>query len=689
MRYKIVLICVVTAMLVTTGLASAQEGTVGKPFTMEVVACPDSVVNGRGFNPSPQEMEILGLQGGEVEGETYDCGVIYVPENYAAPDGRIIELFYVRLRSTSKSPAPDPVIHLAGGPGGSGSGDVSGNPTVLANLNKLRQRRDIIGYDQRGTGYSNYLLCAPFLSTLGIVIDQLGDPKFAALVEDALADPQGEQALSAMICSTVYKAATDVDLAQYNSVASAQDILHLAEALGYSEGYNLYGASYGTRLAQFAMRGTPDQIRSVVIDGVVAPSIHNIITTFTKVSPAYLSIFEQCAADAACAAAYPDLTDRFAALLQKLEANPLVLDPPIVLHPAIVGNFDDNPILTQIDPAFFIALADFNDSNRDGGLAASVPYWIAALEADNPEPIIKKLSVAAPPPTEGPAVAPAASEPESPDVKQPLFELPFAALLTLAQQAASAVETGVDVQWVSIVLNDLEDRYLAGEDQDGLIASLVVLSVVPNKGTDAQALVDFADKHLSAQAAQAADALVGQMARGDVRRTMWTIQDIAMRLGAQESRFISHVMQRTVNCAEDVSFSSMEDAQAAADAAAYPELFVWPIEDNQLYLTQCAAYPSNLEESVTDPVVSDIPTLIFTEALDVHTPVTWGPAVADGLRNSYELVWPNMGHIAFGHDMQGACAGDIAAAFFDNPARQPNFDCAQSEKYKLHFVLPE
>ncbi len=103
-----------------------------------------------------------------------------VPENYAEPDGRTIELFYLKLHSSSQSPAPDPLVYLAGGPGGAGSFDLSANPLLYQNLNKIRERRDIIAYDQRGTGYSNYLLCAPFESALGILQDRDKNPEIAS-----------------------------------------------------------------------------------------------------------------------------------------------------------------------------------------------------------------------------------------------------------------------------------------------------------------------------------------------------------------------------------------------------------------------------------------------------------------------------------------------------------------------------
>lgn len=55
---------------------------------------------------------------GEVLGETFDCGRIEVPENWYAPDGRMIQISYIVLKSTNLAPFEDPVIYFQGGPGG-------------------------------------------------------------------------------------------------------------------------------------------------------------------------------------------------------------------------------------------------------------------------------------------------------------------------------------------------------------------------------------------------------------------------------------------------------------------------------------------------------------------------------------------------------------------------------------------
>jgi hypothetical protein len=96
------------------------------------------------------------------------------------------------------------------------------------------------------------------------------------------------------------------------------------------------------------MRTTLDQVRSVVLDGALA--LCTIRLTFAKRFEQYLNIFAQCA-DEACNAAYPNLNERFVTLLAD-EANPIVLDPPMVVHPNCTAISSLPPVLDQIDLSF-------------------------------------------------------------------------------------------------------------------------------------------------------------------------------------------------------------------------------------------------------------------------------------------------------------------------------------------------
>lgn len=113
-----------------------QFGPVG---TTETVPFPETLAAGAAFQAA----------GNEVEGQTYSCGVVVVPENHDKPDGRTMELFYLKLHSRTQPAAATPMVYLAGGPGGSGSYELTANPYLNQNLDRIRQTRDIIAYDRR------------------------------------------------------------------------------------------------------------------------------------------------------------------------------------------------------------------------------------------------------------------------------------------------------------------------------------------------------------------------------------------------------------------------------------------------------------------------------------------------------------------------------------------------------------
>jgi pimeloyl-ACP methyl ester carboxylesterase len=662
------------------GAGQAQEfGAVG---TTETVPCPESLPAGAAFVAA----------GNEVEGETYSCGVVVVPENHDKPDGRTIELFYLKLHSRADEPAATPMVYLAGGPGSSGSYELTANTYLNQNLDRIRQTRDVIAYDQRGTGYSNYLLCAPFESTLGILQDRDKNPKIAETIED-LQDTTlgiGYGALRANLCGVGTKLLADVDLSQYNSIASAKDIPALVKALGYTDGYSLYGTSYGTRLAQHAMRTDAEGVRAVILDGVSGPSIPGSMWSSTKPVAPYVALFEQCAADPACNAAYPNLADRFGTLLDKLEKEPLVFDPPLVVLPALGVAFP--PVLKQIDAEFFQQLAVINNIALGGGFAAQVPRMILAAEQGDTD-FFRTTKLAASEADTGGATpqttVPTGGGGKLPiEFDQPLFQVPFVTLLSIAQNAAAQQQASLDGQWLTVALGDLAVRLAKGEDQADLMEALLRLAVVPNTGTTPQDLVDYANGNLSPEAAEAANAVAGEMTRNDVRTTMWGIQDVAMALGTTpDQRAYSTGMQNAINCSDDVAFTSLDVAKSDVAQTPYPQLVAFPVEANEQVLLTCLSYPTALDESVTDPVVSDIPALLYLGPLDNETPINWGREVAKGLSRSTVVEWENQGHVAAAKDPK-LCVGDIAAAFLADPASEPDLACAQSDEFTLQFVLP-
>lgn len=688
----VAMVAVIAGMLVVGALlpdkapsASAQfeeSPTFGPVGSTEKVPCPEFLLQGAALQASPDE----------VQGETFSCGVVVVPEDHSKPEGRTFELFYLKLHSRQQPAASTPMVYLSGGPGSSGSYELTANPLLKQNIDRVRETRDVIAYDQRGTGFSNYLLCAPFESTLGILQDRDKSPQIAATIKD-LQDTSlgvGYGALRSNLCGVGTRLLAGLDLSQYNSVSSAQDIPLLVKALGYTDGYSLYGTSYGTRLAQFAMRGDPQNVRAVILDGVGGPSIPNTLWSSTKDVAPYTRIIELCAADAACNAAYPDLGTRFGALLTKLEKQPLVLDPPLVLIPAL-GAFGLPPVLTRIDPDFFRSIAKVNNIALGGGFATAVPRMIKAAEEGDTAWFRSSPLAAKPDQSQTP---PAKSGPTGGDAKlpfdsdQPLFAVPFVTLLGVAQNAVAEENPTIDTQWITVAVGDLAVRLLKKEDQDVLMEALLRLAVAPNTGTSKQALIDYADKNLSPEAAKAADAIVERMTRHDVRATMWGIQDVAMALGNErDARSYSAGLQNAVNCSDELAFTSLDIAKADVAKTAYPELVALPVEVNEQSLLTCLSYPSALDKSVMDPVTSAIPALVYVESLDNETPVGWGALASKGFGSSTLVEWQTAGHVVASHDDK-LCAGDIAAAFLADPATKPDVSCSQDPRYKLSFVTP-
>ena len=101
------------------------------------------------------------------------CGFLVVPENRAKPNGRTIRLTVGIVPAASPHPAPDPIVYLAGGPGGFPLGETQA--LIAAGFNR---DRELIIISQRGTIYGppNPAPTCPeadraFIRTLGLPLD--------------------------------------------------------------------------------------------------------------------------------------------------------------------------------------------------------------------------------------------------------------------------------------------------------------------------------------------------------------------------------------------------------------------------------------------------------------------------------------------------------------------------------------
>jgi len=262
------------------------------------------------------------LPAGHAEGETVECGYLVVPENRADPDSRDIRLAVAIFRHPSGSPEPDPIIYLMGGPGGSAlevnapNFDASFGPVSEAN-------RDIILFDQRGVGYSEPALDCPEFTELYLdLLDyEVGDQLLTA--QEVL----GRKVEAFAACAKDLREVAD--LSAYNTVASAADVNDLRIALGYDK-VNLWGSSYGTRLALGVMRDFPEGVRSVVLDAPYGPEVDIYLATPGSFDRALKVLERDCAADEACNAAFPELRTVLLETVERLNESPASMG---VMHP--------------------------------------------------------------------------------------------------------------------------------------------------------------------------------------------------------------------------------------------------------------------------------------------------------------------------------------------------------------------
>ncbi|ODU05615.1 MAG: hypothetical protein ABS81_07175 [Pseudonocardia sp. SCN 72-86] len=305
-------------------------------------------------------------------GAGVECGYLTVPEDRSKKDGKTIRLAVARAKATAPDPKPDPLVYLSGGPGGSGL--ISAAPRIAAGWNS---DRDVIFLDQRGTWKSDPLLSCPEI-----------DAFQAAMVGLTTTDPataaRGNAATKA--CRDRL-AGAGWNLGAYRTTENAADIADLRTALGIDQ-WNLYGVSYGTDLALQTLRDHPQGIRGVVLDSVVPPQVNTLESFWPSAASGLDALFAACAAQQACAAAYPTLRDDFFRLANDLTTTPRTVTVP---DPAAGGA----PATVVVDGYKLVNFAV--TASLVPGTIATVPATVANLARGDGSMLAAALLAGRPP----------------------------------------------------------------------------------------------------------------------------------------------------------------------------------------------------------------------------------------------------------------------------------------------------
>ncbi len=223
------------------------------------------------------------------------------------PNSNLIELVFVRLKSTTDKPGY-PTVYLDGGPGSSATG-IASVPDYMRAFQKLREVGDVILLDQRGVGRSKPNLT--HLATESLPLDVFADREVALRAFKERAKVAADHFRS-----------QGVDILAYNSVESAHDVDDLRKALG-AEKVNLVGFSYGTHLGLACIRYHGKNLNRVVLIGTEGPDHTDKLPSTSDASIRRLSAL--VAKDPEIGPKMPDLTGTLKRILDRLEKEPVTV----------------------------------------------------------------------------------------------------------------------------------------------------------------------------------------------------------------------------------------------------------------------------------------------------------------------------------------------------------------------------
>lgn len=228
------------------------------------------------------------------------CARVERPLDPTNPGGDTIKLFIAVVPALSLEPEPDPFVPVAGGPGQASSEFYAGFADAFE---EIRRKRDIVLVDQRGTGKSAPLTCD---------------------VDDAVISGEVSMEDSIAAARRCLKELTH-DPRYFTTSVAVEDLEAVRKLLGYPA-FNIYGVSYGTRVAQHYLRRFPNSTRTVILDGVVPPQIPLGPMIAIEAQRALDEIFARCAEDKPCDAHFPAVGEEFARLKSALIEQPVTVD---------------------------------------------------------------------------------------------------------------------------------------------------------------------------------------------------------------------------------------------------------------------------------------------------------------------------------------------------------------------------
>ena len=231
------------------------------------------------------------------------CYWLEVPEHRGVAGTRTLRLWVAVFTPRGTPSTALPSLSLTGGPG-----DAASTSFVDGRASLVGAPRPFVVVDQRGTGRSTPRPSCPQLDTTI-------DPRL----------PWSQQLTQvkarATTCASKLRA-EGFDLDGYNTIENAADFVDLRKLLGFSR-WDVYGLSYGGRLAPELYRQDPAAVRRMHLDSPIASSHLGPASLLARAKAAVLRADAACAKVTTCAAD-GSLAANLDRAYQRLEAHPFV-----------------------------------------------------------------------------------------------------------------------------------------------------------------------------------------------------------------------------------------------------------------------------------------------------------------------------------------------------------------------------
>lgn len=242
-----------TALVLGTAGSTAAAPAIAQPAPRAAIAAPS--------RPTPSAGARVPVLRWRSCGGGFQCTRARVPLDYGAPGGTTISLALIRLPATDRQHRIGSLFVNPGGPGLSGVQLVRQEGRFLVTA-PVRARFDIVGFDPRGVGSSTPVHCYPNAAAEARGVGSL--PAFPTRTGVAAYF----RAFDRFDARCRQRAATL--LSHVSTADVARDLDLLRRAVGDRK-LTYDGVSYGTFLGEVYANLFPQNVRALVLDGVLNP----------------------------------------------------------------------------------------------------------------------------------------------------------------------------------------------------------------------------------------------------------------------------------------------------------------------------------------------------------------------------------------------------------------------------------